>query len=81
MPMPNIINLENVNNAIKQATILSDNHVMIDRYQEEISDIEREVELMPGNDRKSIKNDKINGPVPLKSYVDLQDNLMKEVIK
>lgn len=81
MPMPNVINLENVNKAISQATILSDNHVMIDRYQEELSDVGREVELMPGKDRKSIKKDKVNGPIPLKSYVDFQDKLIEEVIE
>lgn len=81
MPMPNVFNLENVNNAISKATILSDNHVMIDRYQEELSDVDREVELMPGKDRKSIKKDKVNGPIPLKSYVDFQDKLIEEVIE
>lgn len=78
--MSDEINLENVNNAISQATILSDNHVMIDRYQEELSDIEIERELMPGKDRKSIMKDKVNGPIPLKSYVDFQDKLIKEMI-
>lgn len=81
MPMPDEFNLKNVNNAISQATILSDNHVMIDRYQEELSDVGREVELMPGEDRKSIKNDKVNGPIPLKSYVDFQDKLIQEVVE
>lgn len=81
MPMPNVINLENVNAAIAKATILTDNHVMIDRYQEELNDVGREVELMPGNNRISIKNDKVNGPIPLKENVEFQDKLIEEVVE
>lgn len=79
MPMPEELTLANVNAAIAQANINTDNHVMEEHYTSELSDIGREVTLMPGADRKQAHNDPINGPVPIKSYVEFQDKLLKEV--
>ena len=71
-------NLANVNERISKATILTDNKVMIDRYQGELSDLD--YNDLPGKSRKEIKKDKVNGPIPLKSNVDLQNKIMKEIL-
>lgn len=72
MSMPEVINLENVNAAIKDATILTDNNVKEQLYQSELCDCGREVSLYPGKDRMSVKNDEVNGPIPLKDYAKSQ---------
>lgn len=72
MPMPEVINLENVNAAIKNATILTDNNVKEQLYESELCDCGREISLYPGKDRMSVKNDEVNGPIPLNDYARTQ---------
>ena len=80
MPMPEQITLASVNAAIAEANITTDNHVMEEHYTSELHDIYKEVKLMPGKDRVDMHNDQVNGPVPIRSYVDLQDELLSEVV-
>ncbi len=78
--MPEEITLANVNAAIQEANINTDNHVSEDRYTSELSDIGREVTLMPGKDRKDMHNDYVNGPITLSKNVREQDALQEDIV-
>jgi hypothetical protein len=79
MPMPSNITLASVNEAIENATILTDNNVKEQLYESELYDCEHEVALYPGRDRMSIKGDKVNGPIPLKDYAKTQLHLQHRI--
>lgn len=65
MPMPQEITLANVNKAIEDATINTDNNIMVQHYTSELTDIVSENVLMPSD---------------IKTRIDEVDTLLKEVV-
>lgn len=65
MPLPEEITLANVNRAISEATINTDNNIMEQHYTSELTDIIAENKLMPKD---------------IKTNIDEVDNILEEVV-